>query len=126
MSEHEVKRPLGFKGALGTYFCTPRTINSSYLQKMVCCKGIVTSVSLVRPKLRTSVHYDEIKNQFFIKEYNDDTMIERMPVTDTTYPTNFEGRTLIWDMGLALIKIFKQLFYRKCRRIHQRVSYQEV
>ncbi|ORD95614.1 MCM3, partial [Hepatospora eriocheir] len=109
MAEHEVKRPLGFKGALGTHFCTPRTIKSSYLQKMVCCEGIVTSVSHVRPKLRTSVHYDEIKNQFFEKEYRDGTMIERMPITDTTYPTNFEGRTLIPEYGLSIYKDFQTI-----------------
>ncbi|ORD95206.1 hypothetical protein HERIO_2631 [Hepatospora eriocheir] len=30
---------------------TPRTIYSFYLQKMVCCEGIVTSVSHVRFEL---------------------------------------------------------------------------
>ena len=43
---------------LGT-FATPRSIDSSYLSKMVSIEGIVTRASLVRPKVIRSVHYAE-------------------------------------------------------------------
>ncbi|ORD96867.1 MCM3 [Hepatospora eriocheir] len=74
---------------------------------MVYCEGIITSVSHVGLKLRTNVHYHEIKNLFLEKEHRDGTIIERMHVTDTTYPINFEDRTLIPEYGLSIYKDFQ-------------------
>ena len=48
----------------------------------------------------------KLKISFFEKEYRDVTMIEKIPVTDTTYPTNFEGRLLIPEYGLSTYKDF--------------------
>ena len=38
---------------------TPRSLNASFVNKLVCIKGIVTKCSLVRPKVLKSVHYCE-------------------------------------------------------------------
>lgn len=55
--EHELQEfyglsRLGFKGAIGRNTVTPRTLESEMIGKTICVEGIVTSVSLVRPKLR--------------------------------------------------------------------------
>lgn len=89
--EEEVKKTLemkhiGFTGALGMNSLNPRTISSSFISKMLCIEGIVTSVSLVRPKLKKSVHYCEIDKQFSEKDYRDGTMITKLPPTNFIYP----------------------------------------
>ncbi|ORD99972.1 hypothetical protein A0H76_2586 [Hepatospora eriocheir] len=64
MAEHEIKRLLGLKGSLNTYFCAPRTIKSLHLQKIVYCGGIVTSVSYVRFELRQMFTMMKLKISF--------------------------------------------------------------
>lgn len=49
-------------GSFGEYACNPRTLSSQYLNHMVSLEGIVTKVSLVRPKVVKSVHWNETKN----------------------------------------------------------------
>lgn len=95
------KKRFGFEGAFGKNFVTPRTINSSYIGKMVCCQGIVTSVSLIRPKISKSIHFDETKKQFFEKEYRDRTMLTLNMPTTTKYPLNHEGNFLRSEYGLS-------------------------
>lgn len=77
---------LGFSGALGANSTNPRSIRSSFIGKMICVEGIVTSVSLVRPKLQTSAHYCEIEDDFYIKDYRDGTVVSKFPPTNFIYP----------------------------------------
>lgn len=78
---------VGFVGSIGRNAVTPRTLSSDMISKTICVEGIVTSVSLVRPKLRRSVHYCDMEKTFFEKEYRDGTMITRQPPTNFIYPT---------------------------------------
>ncbi|ORD94239.1 MCM31 [Enterospora canceri] len=96
---HEVR--LGFEGAFGSNFVTPRTMTSAHISKMVCCQGIVTSVSLVRPKIVKSVHYEATKKTFYQKVYRDRTMISKLPPTTTTYPTMYDNNILQSEYGLS-------------------------
>ncbi|KAM0679776.1 MCM DNA helicase complex subunit [Glugoides intestinalis] len=84
----EIQLPshIGFSGSFGANSHTPRSINSSLISKMLCIEGIVTSVSLVRPKLKKSVHYCEQEKLFYEKEYRDGTMITKNPPTNFIYP----------------------------------------
>ncbi|KAI5168729.1 DNA replication licensing factor MCM3 [Pancytospora epiphaga] len=91
---------LGFIGAFGGNALTPRTVRSNFIAKMIVLEGIVTGVSLVRPKICKSVHFCEAKNIFYEKEYRDSTMITRLPVTNTVYPNkDGDGNPLTLEFG---------------------------
>lgn len=93
---------IGFSGSLGANSLNPRTIDSTFISKMICIEGIVTSVSLVRPKLRRSVHYCEAEDQFYDKEYRDGTMITKLPPTNFIYPLKGpNNHTLSSEFGLS-------------------------
>ncbi|KAF7684021.1 DNA replication licensing factor mcm3 [Astathelohania contejeani] len=92
----------GLKGAFGEYTVNPRSINTMHLGHMVALEGIITSCSLVRPKVSKSVHYSEKKNVFFQKDYRDSTMITKLPPTNTSYPTkDVDGNLLMTEFGLS-------------------------
>lgn len=98
---YELKH-IGFEGALGINSVTPRTINSSFISKMLCIEGIVTSVSLVRPKLKKSVHYCDKEKQFCEKDYRDGTMITKLPPTNFLYPLkDSNGNSLTSEFGMS-------------------------
>ncbi|KAI4292540.1 DNA replication licensing factor MCM3 [Pancytospora philotis] len=93
---------LGFVGAFGAHGVTPRTVRSEMISKMVAIEGIVTSVSLVLPKMRRSVHYSEVANSFYAKDYRDSTMVTRLPATNTIYPSRDpQGNALAPEFGLS-------------------------
>ncbi|KMV65556.1 minichromosome maintenance protein [Encephalitozoon cuniculi EcunIII-L] len=93
---------LGIKGSFGNYFLNPRTLSSVYIGKMVCVEGIVTSCSICRPKVMKSVHYNPSKNVFYSKEYRDATMVTKLPVTNSVYPTrDVDGTLLMTEFGLS-------------------------
>lgn len=93
---------VGFSGSLGASSLNPRSICSSFIGKMICIEGIVTSVSLVRPKLKRSVHYCKVEDQFYDKEYRDGTMISKLPPTNFIYPLNDQNNhSLSSEFGLS-------------------------
>lgn len=57
---------------------------------MVSLEGIVTKCSLVRPKVIKSVHYNEKKNIFHFREYQDQTMTANGAVSTSVYPQEDE------------------------------------
>lgn len=92
----------GIRGSFGEYAVNPRTLSSIYIGKLVCLEGIVTSCSVCRPKVMKSVHYSSTKNTFYEKEYRDPTMITKLPVTNTVYPTrDMDGTLLTTEFGLS-------------------------
>lgn len=48
---------VAFEGSFGNKHVTPRSLTSMFLGNLVCVEGIVTKVSLIRPKVVKSVHY---------------------------------------------------------------------
>lgn len=96
---------LCFVGSFGAYSLSPRTINSSYLSKMISIEGIVTKASLVRPKIVKSVHYNQAKNFFFSREFRDQTTSFDPINTVVTYPTeDAEGNKLETEYGYCKYK----------------------
>ncbi|KAK0039164.1 DNA replication licensing factor Mcm3 [Biomphalaria pfeifferi] len=92
----------GIRGSFGECTVNPRTLSSVYIGKMVCLEGIVTSCSICRPKVMKSVHYNASKNVFYEKDYRDATMITKLPVTNTVYPTrDIDGSLLTTEFGLS-------------------------
>ncbi|KAI7552966.1 DNA replication licensing factor mcm3 [Hortaea werneckii] len=102
-------------GSFGEYACNPRTLSSQYLNHMVSMEGIVTKVSLVRPKVVKSVHYNENKNSFHFREYRDQTMTANGAASTSVYPTqDDEGNPLVTEYGYSTY------------RDHQTISIQEM
>lgn len=93
---------VGVEGSFGGFHTTPRHLSASYLGNMVCLDGIVTSCSLVRPKMLRSVHYNEARKQFVMREYYDATMIGGQAPTPINYPTTgLNGEPLTSEFGLS-------------------------
>ncbi|TGZ85068.1 MCM-domain-containing protein [Ascodesmis nigricans] len=102
-------------GSFGECAVNPRTLGSKHLNHLVSLEGIVTKVSLVRPKVVKSVHYNEAKNLFHAREYRDQTMSFNTPATTSVYPTeDSEGNPLITEYGYSTY------------RDHQVISIQEM
>ncbi|EOB11943.1 Maternal DNA replication licensing factor mcm3 [Nosema bombycis CQ1] len=93
---------IGISGSFGEYFVNPRSLTSTLIGKMICIEGIVTSCSICRPKVMKSVHYNNKTEKFFSKDYRDSTMITKLPLTNTIYPTrDVDGTVLSTEFGLS-------------------------
>ena len=100
---------IGFEGSFGLHHVTPRGLSASLLHKMVMLEGIVTKVSLVRPKVVKSVHYCPATNEFSSRQYRDATDPYDMP-TSSVYPTKDErGNPLETEYGLSDYRDFQTL-----------------
>jgi DNA replication licensing factor MCM3 len=75
-------------GSFGEYAVNPRTLGSRHLNRMVSMEGIVTRVSLVRPKVVKSVHWNEKGKSFHFREYHDQTMASNVPASSSVYYTS--------------------------------------
>ena len=62
---------INFDGNFGANHVTPRGLRANLVNQMVTVQGIVTKMSLILPKIQTSVHYCETTKQGSIKNYND-------------------------------------------------------
>jgi DNA replication licensing factor MCM3 len=62
---------VNFEGSLGANHITPRGLKANLVNQFVSVQGIVTKMTLVRPKIQTSVHFCEATNRGHIKNYND-------------------------------------------------------
>ncbi|KAK5998165.1 DNA replication licensing factor mcm3 [Cladobotryum mycophilum] len=101
-------------GSFGLNACNPRTLSSQHLNHMVSVEGIVTRCSLIRPKVVRSVHYNEAKDKFHFREYQDQTMTNGV-TTSSVYPQeDDDGNPLITEYGFCTY------------RDHQTVSIQEM
>lgn len=101
-------------GNFGLNACNPRTLSSQHLNHMVSVEGIVTRCSLIRPKVVRSVHYNEIKDKFHFREYQDQTMTNGV-TTSSVYPQeDDDGNPLTTEYGFCTY------------RDHQTISIQEM
>lgn len=101
-------------GSFGLNACNPRTLSSHHLNNMVSLEGIVTRCSLIRPKVVRSVHYNETKDKFHFREYQDQTMTNGA-TTSSVYPReDDDGNPLITEYGFCTY------------RDHQTISIQEM
>jgi DNA replication licensing factor MCM3 len=84
---------VGVEGSFGANHTTPRGLTSKLLSKMVCVEGIVTKVSVVRPKVKKSVHYCPKTKKHVLRNYRDATSLDG-PATSSVYPTKDEEGNL--------------------------------
>ncbi|XP_017154896.1 DNA replication licensing factor Mcm3 [Drosophila miranda] len=95
---------VGFEGCFGNRHVTPRSLTSIYLGNMVCVEGIVTKVSLIRPKVVRSVHYCPTTRKVLERKYTDLTSFEAVP-SGAAYPTkDDDGNLLETEFGLSVYK----------------------
>jgi len=96
---------VGFKGSFGSRHLSARTLAASkHINNLVCIEGIVTKVSLVRPKVTTSVHYCPATSKYMERNYSDMTSVDAYPST-AAYPTQDEdGNPLQTEYGLSSYK----------------------
>jgi DNA replication licensing factor MCM3 len=64
---------VNFDGNFGKNHVTPRGLKADLINQFVSVNGIVTKMSIVKPKIQTSVHYCEATKRGFVKTYNDNT-----------------------------------------------------
>ncbi|KAJ2947303.1 hypothetical protein O0L34_g17020 [Tuta absoluta] len=95
---------VAFSGSFGNKHVTPRSLTSRFLGNLICVEGIVTRVSLVRPKVVRSVHYCPATKKVMERKYTDLTSFEAFP-TSAVYPTkDDEGNPLETEYGLSRYK----------------------
>ncbi|KYK59657.1 hypothetical protein DCS_00791 [Drechmeria coniospora] len=88
-------------GSFGLHACSPRSLSSQHLNHMVSIEGIVTRCSLIRPKVVRSVHYNEAKDKFHFREYQDQTMTNGV-TTSSVYPReDDDGNPLTTEYGFC-------------------------
>ncbi|KAM3505522.1 hypothetical protein MY11210_007938 [Beauveria gryllotalpidicola] len=101
-------------GSFGLNARNPRTLSSQNLNSMVSLEGIVTRCSLIRPKVIRSVHWNEKKQKFHFREYQDQTMTNGV-TTSSVYPReDDDGNPLVTEYGFSTY------------RDHQTISIQEM
>lgn len=95
---------IGFEGSFGKKHVSPRTLNARNLGNLLCCEGIVTKCSLVRPKVVRSVHYCPATKKTMERSYTDMTSLDPYP-SSAMYPTKDEdGNLLETEYGLCSYK----------------------
>ncbi|MFH4973686.1 hypothetical protein AB6A40_000395 [Gnathostoma spinigerum] len=95
---------VGFEGSFGDRHVNPRSLKSQFLGNMVCCEGIVTKCSMVRPKIVRSVHYCPATKKILERKYTDLTSYEAFP-SSAAYPTEDENKNpLETEFGLSTYK----------------------
>ncbi|XP_055640622.1 DNA replication licensing factor Mcm3 [Toxorhynchites rutilus septentrionalis] len=95
---------VAFEGSFGNKHVTPRSLTSRYLGNLVCVEGIVTKVSLIRPKVVKSVHYCAATKKVMERRYTDLTSFDAVP-SSAVYPTKDEdGNVLETEFGLSVYK----------------------
>jgi len=95
---------VGFEGAFGSRHLTARSLTSRHINNLVCVEGIVTKMSLVRPKVVTSVHYCPATSKSQERHYTDMTSLEAYP-SSAAYPTqDDDGNPLQTEFGLSTYK----------------------
>jgi DNA replication licensing factor MCM3 len=73
-SNHEIQ--IGFEGSFGRNSVSPRGLTSSLLSNLVEVEGIVTKLSIVRPKIQRSIHLIAETGKYVSREYRDATAID--------------------------------------------------
>lgn len=100
---------IGYEGAFGSYKVSPRQLTTSFIGKMVCVEGIVTKLSLVRPKLVESVHYCPKTNMTHTKHHRDAVSLSG-PATAPVFPTHdAQNNPLEVEYGLCLFKDYQTI-----------------
>ncbi len=96
---------LGFDGALGGNWVTPRGLTSGLLRQLVLVEGIVTKGSLVKPKIVSTVQYNPRTERSFFKSFRDATSSFGLPTPAVFMSVDPDTKDpLSMEFGLCLYK----------------------
>eukprot|EP00484_Ammonia_sp_Unknown_P002257 CAMPEP_0197072054 /NCGR_PEP_ID=MMETSP1384-20130603/209900_1 /TAXON_ID=29189 /ORGANISM="Ammonia sp." /LENGTH=829 /DNA_ID=CAMNT_0042510867 /DNA_START=146 /DNA_END=2633 /DNA_ORIENTATION=- len=101
---------IGLKGSFGAHRVTPQRLMSQAIGTMVCCEGIVTKVSLVRPKVRETVHFCEATQSFTTQKYRDSTSLTGSQTSSTFPTTDSSGNLLTTEFGLSTFSDHQKIY----------------
>ncbi|OMJ80794.1 hypothetical protein SteCoe_18847 [Stentor coeruleus] len=101
---------VSFEGNFGTHYITPRGLKSNLTNKLVKVQGIVTRMSIVRPKLIFSQHYCEETKKFTEKAYGDSYEVSTLQAGSNAIPTHdLNGKPYSFEFGLSSYKDHQSL-----------------
>lgn len=109
LRDDKVKFHIGFVGSFGANHVSPRAMLARCLGQLICVEGIVTKMSIVRPKLVKSVHYCPSTNKHIIRNYRDATSLDGLPTTTIQPKEDGEGNPLETEFGFSVFKDFQTL-----------------
>ncbi|KAG9510032.1 Zygotic DNA replication licensing factor mcm3, partial [Fragariocoptes setiger] len=95
---------IGLNGSFGSRHVTPRTLTSRFLNNTICVEGIVSKVSLVRPKILKSVHHCPITRKTVERRHYDLSSLEYQPSSSVMPTKDDNGNPLEIEYGLCLYK----------------------
>ena len=95
---------IGLCGSFGSRHVTPRTLKTQYLNNTVCVEGIVSKVSLVRPKIVKSVTYCRATNKKSERRHYDLSALEYNPSSHTIETHDDEGNPVELEPGFSIYK----------------------
>jgi len=101
---------IGLKGSFGGHRTTPQRMMSGAIGTMVCCEGIVTKVSLVRPKVKETVHFCEATQQFSSQKYRDSTSLTGSQTNSNFPTTDNAGNVLTTEFGLSTFADHQKIY----------------
>ncbi len=129
LSKKQVGFKVTFEGSFGKNMVSPRGLAAELTNQFVCVQGIVTRMSIVRPKLVHSVHYSEVTKQGTVKEYSDNmstnanninsgvvgNMGDRMSsyVSNAVPVKDIHGNSLDFEYGLSFFRDFQTLLVQE-------------
>jgi DNA replication licensing factor MCM3 len=126
LSMKQVPFKVTFEGTFGRNMVSPRGLGAELTNQFVCVQGIVTRMSIVRPKLVHSVHYSESTKQGSVKEYHDNFSMNNNLVNgnfqgekgtsylSNTVPTkDIHGNPLDFEYGLSFFRDFQTLLVQE-------------
>lgn len=100
---------IGLCGSFGSRHVTPRTLQARFLNNTVCVEGIVSKISLVKPKLLKSVHYCPATKKTIERRHYDFTSLEYQPSSNLIDKKDEDGNFLEMEYGLSLYKDHQSL-----------------
>ena len=118
---------VSFTGMFGRNMVSPRGLTAQLTNQLVNVVGIVTRMSIVRPKLVNSVHYCEDTKSGFVKSYTDqysltsnvNNQINTQNSNTATYMSNsvpikdIHGNSLSFEYGLSTFKDYQILLIQE-------------
>jgi DNA replication licensing factor MCM3 len=127
IGKKQLSYKITFDGTFGRNMVSPRGLTSELTNQYVSVQGIVTRMSIVRPKLVHSVHYAESTKQGSVKEYTDSYGITQSNnnnqiqgrFVDKNYNSNavpqkdIYGNTLDFEYGLSFFRDFQTLLVQE-------------
>lgn len=95
---------IGLCGSFGSRHVTPRTLTSRFLNETVCVEGIVSKVSLIKPKIVKSVHYCPATKKTTERRHYDLSSLEYHPTSNVLETKDEDGNPVELEYGRSLYK----------------------